>query len=199
MRAPSLAGRLQVAQQFLVSLRNLPSMLGTPLGYLVSLTTRGGCMSVDALDARILGLFAAEPRVGVLEASRRLGVARGTVQARLDRLQRDGVVRGWGPDIDTTAIGYPVTAFATLQIEQGSGHTAVAEALARIPEVLEVYTITGAEDLWCRIVARSNADLQRVIDQVVIVRGIQRASTVIALAEQIPHRVLPLVEAATKN
>src|SRR5258708_1728814 len=82
-----------------------------------------------ALDGRILGLFAAEPRVGVLEASRRLGVARGTVQARLDRLQRDGVVRGWGPDVDTTAIGYPVTAFATLQIEQGSGHTTVAEAL----------------------------------------------------------------------
>jgi len=156
-------------------------------------------MAVDALDARILGLFAGEPRVGVLEASRRLGVARGTVQARLDRLQRDGVVRGWGPDIDTSAIGYPVTAFATLQIEQGSGHTTVAEALARIPEVLEVHTITGAEDLWCRIVARSNADLQRVIDQVVIVRGIQRASTVIALAEQIQHRVLPLVEAATRT
>jgi DNA-binding Lrp family transcriptional regulator len=70
--------------------------------------------------------------------------------------------------------------------------------LAAIPEVLEVYTITGAEDLWCRIVARSNADLQRVIDQVVIVRGIQRASTVIALAEQVPHRVLPLLHAATQ-
>ena len=199
VRAPSLVVRTQVAQQFLVSLVRLFSMLRTLLDYLVSLTTAGGCMSVDALDARILRLFAAEPRVGVLEASRRLGVARGTVQARLDRLQRDGVVRGWGPDIATTAIGYPVTAFATLQIEQGSGHTTVAEALARIPEVLEVHTITGAEDLWCRIVARSNADLQRVIDQVVIVRGIQRASTVIALAEQIPHRVLPLVEAATKN
>ncbi|WP_328996345.1 Lrp/AsnC family transcriptional regulator [Kribbella sp. NBC_01245] len=156
-------------------------------------------MAVDELDARILELFATEPRVGVLEASRRLGVARGTVQARLDRLNRDGVVRGWGPDLNTEAIGYPVTAFATLQIEQGTGHTSVAAALAGIPEVLEVYTITGAEDLWCRIVARSNADLQRVIDQVVVVRGIQRASTVIALAEQIPHRTLPLLRAATSD
>jgi len=153
---------------------------------------------VDELDARIVDLFAAEPRIGVLEASRRLGVARGTVQARLDRLRREGVVRGWGPDVSTIAIGYPVTAFATLQIEQGTGHTSVAQALAGIPEVLEVYTITGAEDLWCRIVARSNADLQRVIDQVVVVRGIQRASTVIALAEQIPYRILPLLHAATR-
>ena len=51
-------------------------------------------MTIDDLDARIVEVFAAEPRVGVLECSRRLGVARGTVQARLDRLTRDGVVRG---------------------------------------------------------------------------------------------------------
>jgi DNA-binding Lrp family transcriptional regulator len=154
---------------------------------------------VDRLDGRILELFATEPRVGVLEASRRLGVARGTVQARLDRLVRDGVVRGWGPDINTEAVGYPVTAFATLQIEQGTGHPAPAQALAAIPEVLEVHTITGAGDLWCRIVARSNTDLQRVIDAVVAVPGVQRASTVIALAEQVPHRVLPLIAEATKT
>ena len=42
---------------------------------------------MDQLDATLLHLFADEPRVGVLEASRRLGVARGTVQARLDKLQ----------------------------------------------------------------------------------------------------------------
>jgi hypothetical protein len=39
---------------------------------------------IDALDARLLLLWSEEPRIGVLEASRRLGVARGTVQARLD-------------------------------------------------------------------------------------------------------------------
>ena len=154
---------------------------------------------VDALDSELIALLTAEPRLGVFEASRRLGVARGTVQARLDRLQRDGVIRDFAPTIDTEALGYPVTAFITAEITQGSGDRSVVEHLDGIPEVLEVHTITGAEDLWCRIVARSNADLQRVIDQVVIVRGIQRASTVIALAEQIPHRVLPLVEAATKN
>ena len=49
---------------------------------------------IDKLDARLIELLAAEPRVGVLEASRRLGVARGTVQARLDRLQARGVVTG---------------------------------------------------------------------------------------------------------
>lgn len=151
--------------------------------------------AVDRVDAAILALFAAEPRVGVLEASRRLRIARGTVQARLDKLAARGVVTGWGPDIDPTAVGYPVTAFVTLEIAQ-SGHDEIGARLAAIPEVIEVHTITGGGDLLCRVVARSNADLQRVIDQVVATEGITRTSTAIALATQVPHRVLPLLHAA---
>ena len=151
---------------------------------------------MDDLDSRVIDLFAAEPRIGVLEASRRLGVARGTVQARLDRLSATGVVTGWGPDLSSEALGFPVTAFLTLEIRQGAGHEAVATHLATIPEVLEAYTITGAGDMWARVVARSNADLQRVIDQVLADPGIERSTTVIALAAQIEHRVLPLARAA---
>ncbi|MGH8879340.1 MAG: Lrp/AsnC ligand binding domain-containing protein, partial [Stackebrandtia sp.] len=52
---------------------------------------------------------------------------------------------------------------------------------------------TGTGDLMCRIVSRTNADLQRVIDKIVSSDGVVRASTVIALDEQIPYRTLPLV------
>ena len=151
---------------------------------------------MDDLDAHVIELFAKEPRIGVLEASRRLGVARGTVQARLDRLAATGVVTGWGPELSPEALGFPVMAFLTLEIRQGSGHNAIASHLSTIPEVLEAYTITGAGDMWARVVARSNADLQRVIDQVLADPGIERSTTVIALAAQIEHRVLPLARSA---
>ena len=154
---------------------------------------------IDDLDARLVELLAAEPRVGVLEASRRLGVARGTVQARLDRLQSRGVITGYGPDVDPAAIGYGVTAFVTLEIRQAGGHDPVAAKLARIAEVLEAHTITGAGDMLCRVVARDNADLQRVIDAVVEVPGVVRTSTVIALAAPVNYRVLPLVRAAARS
>jgi DNA-binding Lrp family transcriptional regulator len=148
---------------------------------------------VDDLDAALIELLAAEPRVGMLEASKRLRVARGTVQARLERLQGRGVITGYGPEVDPAALGYEVTAFVTLEIRQAGGHDPVAERLAAIPEVLEVHTITGAGDMLCRVVARSNADLQRVIDAIVSAEGIVRAATVISLATQVPYRVLPLV------
>ena len=151
---------------------------------------------MDDLDRRLIELFAAEPRIGVLEASRRLGVARGTAQARLDKLAANGVVTGWGPELSPEALGFPVMAFLTLEIRQGAGHDAVATHLAGIAEVLEAYTITGAGDMWARVVARSNADLQRVIDRVLAEPGIERCTTVIALATQIPHRVLPLARSA---
>ena len=85
----------------------------------------------------------------------RLGVARGTVQARLDKLTTTGVVTAWGPELSPAALGYPVTAFLTLEIRQETsrgGHDVVGAHLAAIPEVLEAHTITGAGDMWARVV-----------------------------------------------
>jgi DNA-binding Lrp family transcriptional regulator len=152
---------------------------------------------LDGLDRRLLALLATEPKIGVLEASRRIGVARGTVQARLDRLARLGVVVDWAPQISPAALGYPVTAFVTLQIVQHEGRAALIERLAQIPELLECWTITGSGDLWCRIVAHSNADLQRVLDAMVTDEGVVRASTLIGLAQPVPYRTAPLVQRTT--
>jgi DNA-binding Lrp family transcriptional regulator len=151
---------------------------------------------IDELDGRLIELLTAEPRVGVLEASRRLGVARGTIQARLDRMHARGVIKGYGPDIDPAAIDFTVTAFVTLELRQAGGHDPVALRLGAIAEVLEAHTITGPGDMLCRVVARSNADLQRVIDAIVDVEGVVRTSTVIALDHPLPPRMLPLIRTA---
>lgn len=154
---------------------------------------------IDELDARLVKLLTAEPRIGVLEASRRLGVARGTVQARLDRMQHRGVIIGYGPDIDPAAIGYAVTAFVTLELTQAGGRDQVAQKLSLISEILEAHTITGSGDVLCRVVARTNADLQRVIDSIVSLPGVVRTSTVIALATAVSYRTTPLVEVTARN
>jgi DNA-binding Lrp family transcriptional regulator len=151
---------------------------------------------LDPLDARIITVFTDQPGIGVLGASRALGVARGTVQARLDRLERRGVLTSFAPQVEPSAMGYPVTAFCTLEIRQSRGHDPVVAHLRRIPEVLEAHTITGQGDLMIRVVAQDNAHLQHVIDRVVAVDQVERAATVIALATQIPYRTLPLVQLA---
>lgn len=153
-------------------------------------------MTIDGLDVRLLDLLSAEPRVGVLEASRRLRVARGTIQARLDKLQRTGVIRDLAPTVDPGALGFPVTAFLSLEIAQHQGRDAVVAHLSGIPEVIEAHTVTGGTDIWVQLVARDNTDLQRVIDQVVYHEAVLRASTAISLRCEIAYRTGPLVHAA---
>jgi DNA-binding Lrp family transcriptional regulator len=148
---------------------------------------------MDALDARLIRAMSDTPRAGVMELARQLGVARGTVQARLDKLQQRGIICGFDPDLDLRAMGYEVLAFVSLEIAQGRLHD-VAEHLREIPEVLEIHSVTGPGDLHCRVVARTNDHLQQVIGRILEVRGIDRTATQIALTEQLRHRVLPLVE-----
>jgi DNA-binding Lrp family transcriptional regulator len=150
---------------------------------------------VDDLDARLLEELAGTPRAAVLDLARRLGVARGTVQARLDRLTRRGVVTGFGPDLSPRALGYGVLAFTTIEIAQGR-LADVVEHLRAIPEVLEAHATTGPGDLHCRVVARSNEHLQDVINRMLEVQGIARTETHVALSEQVPMRVLPLARHA---
>lgn len=150
--------------------------------------------SVDPLDGRLVRLMAESPRMGMLELARRLGVARGTAQARLDKLVRRGIVTGFGPDVDVRALGYEVQAFTTLEIAQGRLQD-VVDHLREIPEVLEAHATSGPGDLHCRVVARTNNHLQEIINRMLEVQGIQRTATVIALSEQIGYRVMPLVDA----
>lgn len=153
---------------------------------------------IDQLDARLLHALAASPRAGVLELARQLGVARGTAQARLDGLRHRGVVTGFGPELDLSELGYGVLAFTTLEIAQGRLHD-VVEHLRDLPEVLEAHATSGTGDLHCRVVARTNAHLQDVINRILEVQGIDRSTTVIALSEQIHYRVMPLVDSAVSG
>jgi DNA-binding Lrp family transcriptional regulator len=153
---------------------------------------------VDDLDARLLALMRDEPRIGLMEVARRLGVARGTAQARLAKLTDRGVVSGFGPDLDPHRMGYPLMAFVFLQITQGRLKDAV-RVLENVPEVLEATATSGPSDLLCRIVARDTEHLQDIVNRVLSNPAIRRSTSYIALSQQIPYRTGPLLEAAAAN
>jgi DNA-binding Lrp family transcriptional regulator len=155
-------------------------------------------MDLDDVDRRLISALAAAPRAGVLQLSRDLGVARNTVQARLDRLLARGVITGFGPDLDLRALGFDVTAFVTLEIAQGRGPD-VVDHLRSIDEVVEAHMTTGPGDLLCRVVARTNDHLGHVLNQILEVPGIDRTHSVLVLSTQIPFRVLPLATGVRKS
>jgi DNA-binding Lrp family transcriptional regulator len=146
----------------------------------------------DRLDARLIGLLRSAPNLPVVEMARRLDVARGTVQARLERLERDGLIVGYGPEVDAAVAGFGVLAFTTLEIAQGSDAQIVA-GLDAIAEVLEVHAVTGPGDLHLRVIARSNEHLHDVLQRILELPGIMRTETQLALHTSIQRTVADLV------
>jgi len=152
-------------------------------------------MTIDELDARLIATLRENPRVGLLEVARRLGVARGTVQARLAKLEARGVVTGHGPEIDPAAMGYPISAFVFVELTQGRLEEAVG-VLEAMPEILEADAISGPQDLICRVAARDTEHLQEVVNGMLADPAIRRCTSYIVLTRQVPPRTGPLVEAA---
>jgi DNA-binding Lrp family transcriptional regulator len=153
---------------------------------------------IDELDARLIALLAAEPRIGLMEVSRRLNVARGTVQSRLTKLTERGVIKSFGPEIDPARMGYPVLAFVFLEITQGRLKEAI-EHLESVPEVLEAHATSGPRDLLCRVAAHDTEQLQDIINRLLSTSAVRRSTSYIVLSTQIPHRTGPLVEAASRS
>jgi DNA-binding Lrp family transcriptional regulator len=154
--------------------------------------------ALDALDVRLLGIVQAAPRAGYLEWSRRARVSRATVQARLERMERAGIVTGYGPEVDLSHAGYPVQALATLEISQGA-LAEVAAGLADVPEVVEAVATTGAGDVQCRLAAVSHEGLQETLLRISRIPGVARSTSVVVLSCVVPARYLPLLEASDRR
>jgi DNA-binding Lrp family transcriptional regulator len=152
-------------------------------------------LTIDDLDARLIAALREQPRVGLLEISRRLGVARGTVQSRLAKLEARGVVTGYGPEVDPAAMGYGISAFMLVELTQGRLDEAV-EALERLPELIEADAVSGPQDLICRVVARDTEHLQELVNELLATPAIRRCTSYIVLSRQVPARTAPLVASA---
>jgi len=147
---------------------------------------------LDAADLQLLLGLMDQPRAQINELADSLGVARNTVQARMRRLMRSGVLRDGGRDVDLAAIGYDVLAFVTIEVDHRELDTVVA-SLGRSDHVLEVFETSGRGDVWCRIAARDTHNLQQVLRSILKLRGVIRTETSLALSEHIPFRAGPLV------
>lgn len=147
---------------------------------------------MDQLDVALVEAMQEHPRIGDLELSRIVKVARATVQSRLAKLEHAGVITGYGPDIDLVAAGHPVLAFVTLEIVQGS-LDAVTDELHSLPNVLEAYITSGSADVVCKIAATSHEDLKDTLLHLSQAGSVARSTSVIVLSELVKPRILPML------
>ncbi|WP_163505819.1 Lrp/AsnC family transcriptional regulator [Fodinicola acaciae] len=147
---------------------------------------------LDQTDARLLRALTDQPRATTIALAERLGMSRNTVQARLSRLERDGLLESFERRIAPRTLGYPLSAYVTTQVTQRRLDE-VGAALAQIPEVLQVQGISGQTDLMVQVVATDGDDLYRVAGEILAIPGVERTSTALVMRELVDYRISPLL------
>lgn len=138
----------------------------------------------DELDRALIAALQADARQSSAALARRLGVARTTVLARLARLERDGVIVGYtvrlAQDVDPRA----VQAFVGITTEPKTARD-VTRALARLPELRQLSSVSGEFDYIALLAADSTARLDGLLDEIGQIEGVRRTTTSVVLARRI--------------
>lgn len=140
-------------------------------------------MPNDETDAQLLTLLSENARLPVADLARRLGLARTTVQARLDRLEASGVITGYTLR-RSAATRPPLQATVLIQIEPRSGPEVLAR-LKSLSGVEMVHTTSGRFDLLAQVVAHTTEELDATIDHIGAARGVRSSESLIHLATKI--------------
>ena len=142
---------------------------------------------MDEIDEKLLTLLVQNARMPVANLAKSLGLARSTVQSRIDRLERDGAIAGYTVRLGESARGERIRATALLQIEPMT-LPAVLSRLKALPEVRAAHTASGRFDLIVRLSAPSTTALDRALDAIGDVPGVRSSESLIHLSTRIDRR-----------
>lgn len=141
-------------------------------------------MNLDELDRRLLALLQADARAPAADLARRLGVARTTVLARLQRLERSGVVVGYTVRLGREEGERGVEAFVGITTEPKSARD-VTQRLAALPELRQLFSVSGEFDYIALLHAETTARLDGLLDEIGAIAGVLRTTTSVVLARRI--------------
>jgi DNA-binding Lrp family transcriptional regulator len=137
---------------------------------------------LDDLDHRLIQLLRDDARLPTVTLARRLGVSRGTVQNRIDRLVAGGVLLGFTVRLRGDVERAGVRAITSVEV-RAADMRVVTGALKRLPDIVRIHSTNGRWDLVLEIVAPDLATLDRTLHDVRSIRGVSLSETSILLAE----------------
>ena len=135
---------------------------------------------VDAVDRRLIALLRGNARMPVVELARRLGVSRATVQNRMRRLEREGVIRGYTVELKSGAGDQPIRALALIAVEGKKG-PAVCRALRGYPDIRAIHNTNGRWDLVVEIRTETLESFNRLLGEIRLIDGVTASETSLLL------------------
>lgn len=143
---------------------------------------------LDDTDRQLIAILSTNARMPVAKLAQKMGLARTTAQARLDRLERTGVIAGYTLKLGEDAMRGQIRATVLVHITP-SAQNAVLMQLRRIVAVERVHTTSGRFDLACQIRAGSTGELDQTLDAIGEIEGVVAMETLVHLSTRIDRAV----------
>jgi DNA-binding Lrp family transcriptional regulator len=134
-------------------------------------------------DTQLIDLLRANARMPIASLARRLGVARSTVQGRLERLERSGQIRGYTVQLAPTVGARQVQALAMIAVEPQQ-QALVERKLRAMPAVTTLLTVSGSYDLIAMLAAESTGALDAALDELRECPGVKSTTTSVVLSRR---------------
>lgn len=143
---------------------------------------------MDDLDRKLLAALAADSSTSTSLLGRRFQVARSTVQARIEKMQRNGIIAGYTIKLGDVALARRIKATALVQVEPRAT-AGVLQRLKSIPEIEIAHTTSGRFDLILQIAVETTSGLDDVLDQIGAITGIRGSESLIHLATKFDRSI----------
>src|SRR6267143_2744611 len=161
-----------------------------------NLTKHDNGTILDNIDRKILALLQDDAKVSQAELAKAVGLTAPSVNERVRKLERSGVIRGYVALLDERKLGQDIAAFVEIFIEHPKFEAGFIEAVGDLDEVLECHHITGEFSLLLKVRVRDMAAFRRLlIEKLNTVRGVRQTRTLIVLATSKEQRRIKLDEA----
>jgi DNA-binding Lrp family transcriptional regulator len=139
---------------------------------------------MDDIDRRLLEILREDARAPTAELARLLGLSRTTVQSRLERLERTGVITGYTVRLSDAHERGQIHAYILLTVTPKNA-ASVVSAMRRLPAVRLLQSVSGPFDLIAEVVAPSVAEMDAVIDTLGALDGVERTTSSVVLSTKV--------------
>jgi Lrp/AsnC family transcriptional regulator, leucine-responsive regulatory protein len=140
---------------------------------------------MDAIDRKILEFVQQHGRDTYAEIGAAVGLSVSAINERLKKLERAGIIRGWGARVDPKEVGRGVLAFMFLLIDRPENEKPLVDAICGLPQVLECHHVTGDWSYLLKLRLAEVAEIETVLaDTIKQFPGAIRTHTVLALSSR---------------
>ncbi|VUD71330.1 Lrp/AsnC family transcriptional regulator [Methylobacterium symbioticum] len=155
--------------------------------------------AIDAIDRRLLAALQEDARLTVQQLAERAGLSPSPCARRVRLLEETGIIKGYVAVLDQVAVGLPVSVFASIKLERQREEELdrFAQAVARWPEVVDCYLMTGQRDYLLRIVVEDLEAYERFLkDKLTRLGGVASIESSFALGQVKRSNTLPIPHGA---